>query len=574
MVQRRVDEQPRPRGEQGARADRDQAVRRVRVEERVAQPVVQPPGGHRDLRRDPGDVGRRLADHDDPGRRAELFRQRNEIAQRQPDRRRQGRDRAREAKAKARRQPAAFAVQVGETEGFGRPGDVEQQRVRDDDEEDVDELGARDHVQRTSGSQHTSGPGPARHGRDPMSETDSKLSALRRDRSSGRRYVRMRCASTRPFFHACPEPVRWTPPGCGLAGLLAAALAWWPVFPPVPQADSGHGAPRLESTVDASITPGDDFFAYANGGWLKATAIPAGKERWTNRDELEALSRRRIAELLDAASAAPAGSDARKVADFRAAYLNEAAIEARGLESLRPLLERVEKVSDRAELTRLLGRSVRADVDPMGFGVYQSAGVLGLAVEQSIHGEKTNTAFLVQGGLGLPDREDYLSAEAGKDALRGRYREYIAKMLALAGFPRADERASAVLALEAALAQSQGTREASSNDRNADNLWTRSDFAQRAPGMDWTVFFDAAGPGRPGGARRLAAHRRDRAGGAGRVAAARGLEGLPALPRHPRLRGRAAARVCRAGAGAARRHGGGAAALPRRPRARCHASRP
>ena len=263
--------------------------------------------------------------------------------------------------------------------------------------------------------------------------------------------------------------------------------------PAGPQAVSGHGASRLESTVDASLTPGDDFFAYANGSWLKATAIPAGKERWSNRDELEALSRRRIAELLDAASAAPAGSDARKVADFRAAYLDEAAIETRGLASLRPLLERVEKVSDRTELTRLLGRSVRADVDPMGFGVYQSAGVLGLAVEQSIHGEKTNTAFLVQGGLGLPDREDYLGAEAGKDALRGRYREYIARMLTLAGLHHADDRASAVLALEAALAQSQGTREASSNDRNADNLWTRSDFAQRAPGMDWNVFFDAAG---------------------------------------------------------------------------------
>ena len=97
-----------------------------------------------------------------------------------------------------------------------------------------------------------------------------------------------------------------------------------------------------------------------------------------------------------------------------AAYLNEAAIEARGLASLQPLLDRVEKVSDKAELTRLLGRSMRADVDPMGFGVYKSAGVLGLSVEQSIHGEKTNTAFLVQGGLGLPDREDYLSADPGE----------------------------------------------------------------------------------------------------------------------------------------------------------------
>ena len=66
-------------------------------------------------------------------------------------------------------------------------------------------------------------------------------------------------------------------------------------------------------------------------------------------------------------------------------------------------------------------------------------------------------------------------------------------MLALAGFDRADERASAVLALETAIAQSQATREASANDHNADNVWTRADFARRAPGMDWTAFFDAAG---------------------------------------------------------------------------------
>jgi putative endopeptidase len=278
-----------------------------------------------------------------------------------------------------------------------------------------------------------------------------------------------------------------------LPTLLATALSWWSVSPTVAQTADGRTSSGLESTVDASIKPGDDFFAYANGGWLEETALPAGKERWGARDELEAMSRRRIAALLDAASAAPAGSPARKVADLRAAYLNEAAIEERGLASLEPLLDRVEKVSDRAELTRLLGRGMRADVDPLGFGIYNSASVLGLSVEQSIHGEKKNTAFLVQGGLGLPDREDYLSADPGKAALRARYREYIGKMLTLAGFGRADERASAVVALETAIAQSHGSLEASANDRNADQVWTRSDFVQRAPGMDWTLFFDEAG---------------------------------------------------------------------------------
>jgi predicted metalloendopeptidase len=273
-----------------------------------------------------------------------------------------------------------------------------------------------------------------------------------------------------------------------LPTLLAAALLWWLVSPSAAQPARSAS---LISTVDASITPGDDFFAYANGSWLKATTIPAGKERWGTRDELEALARRRVVALIDAAGAAPAGSTARKVADFRAAYVNEAAIEAKGLAPLTPMLDRIDKTSDKAALTRLLGHTMRADADPMGFGIYQSASVLGLAVQQSIHGEKNNVAFLVQGGLGLPDREDYV--DPAKETLRTTYRDYIRKMLTLAGLDRADERASAVLALETAMAQSQGTREASGNDHNADNVWTRSDFGQRAPGMDWTAFFDAAG---------------------------------------------------------------------------------
>jgi putative endopeptidase len=278
-----------------------------------------------------------------------------------------------------------------------------------------------------------------------------------------------------------------------LASALAIAiLSWSPLPAAVGPAEDGRKPSRLEMTVDASINPGDDFFAYANGSWLKASAIPPGRERWGARDELEDLARRRLAALLEAASAAPAGSEPRKVADFYAAYLNEAAIEARGLAPLRPRLDAIEKVSDRAGLTRLLARGMRADVDPLGFGIYTSAGVLGLCVGQSIHGEKTNTAFLVQGGLGLADRESYLGADPGKEAVRARYRDYIGRMLTLAGLSRADERAAELMTLETALARSHGTREASANDHKADNVWTRAEFARRAPGMDWSAFFNEA----------------------------------------------------------------------------------
>lgn len=278
--------------------------------------------------------------------------------------------------------------------------------------------------------------------------------------------------------------------------LLTTALLLCPAIPVRGQAADDRKTSSLERTVDANIKPGDDFFAYANGSWLKATTIPAGKERWGARDEISELTRQRVAKLLDDASSAPLGSPARKVADFRAAYMNEIAIEALGLAPLKPMLDAIERIQDKAALTRLLASEMRADVDPLNFGVYNSSNLLGLSVERSTHGEKNYVAFLLQGGLGLPDREQYLSDEPRIQTLRARYQEYIGSVLSLAGFDRADQRAAAVMALETAIARSHATADASANDRNADNLWTRADFTRDAPGMDWSAFFDAAGLGK------------------------------------------------------------------------------
>ena len=257
-----------------------------------------------------------------------------------------------------------------------------------------------------------------------------------------------------------------------------------------------HRESLIEAAVDTSVRPGDDFFAYANGEWLKATTIPAGKERWGARDEINDLTRQRIAKLLDDARSAKPGSLARKVADFREAYVNELTIEALGLAPLKPLLDNIDRVHDRSALARLLASDMRADVDPLNFGVYNSANVLGLSMERSTHGEKNYVAFLLQGGLGLPDREQYVSAAAPMQALRARYHQYIARLLALAGFDGADQRADGVMTLETAIAETHATPEASANDHNADNVWTRADFAREAPGIDWSAFFDAAGLGR------------------------------------------------------------------------------
>jgi predicted metalloendopeptidase len=274
---------------------------------------------------------------------------------------------------------------------------------------------------------------------------------------------------------------RWTTVPAALAVILLCR-------PAVPAFAQG-----VEQGVDTSVAPGDDFFAFANGAWLRSTSIPEGRERWGVRNEIDELTRRQIALLLDDAGAAAPGSTARKVADFRAAWLNDSAIETRGLAPLRPVLDSIARVRDKAALTRLLGRWIGADVDPLNYGVYQSSRLVGLSVEPGINGERTYPAFLLQGGLGLPDGDFYDSTEPRMQALRVRYQAYVGRLLALAGFDHADRRAAAVVALESSLARSQATHAASANDHNADHRWTRADFAREAPGMDWSAFLDAAG---------------------------------------------------------------------------------
>jgi putative endopeptidase len=278
-----------------------------------------------------------------------------------------------------------------------------------------------------------------------------------------------------------------------IAPALLAAVSLSPAGAARAQSAAQQAQPfSLERTVDEHIRPGDDFFAYANGAWLAATTIPSGKPRWGARDEIAATSRARVAKLIDDARSAPPRSLARKVADFSAAYANDAAIETRGITPLRGILDSIERVADKAALARLLGSELRADVDPLGLGIYRSANLLGLSVELGIHGEMTNRAFLLQGGLGLGDRAQYLSADTKTDALRTRYQDYIGRMLALAGFNHADARARSVMALETAVAQTQATADSMANDHNADHVYSLAGLARMAPGMDWSAYFAAA----------------------------------------------------------------------------------
>ena len=243
----------------------------------------------------------------------------------------------------------------------------------------------------------------------------------------------------------------------------------------------------------AAVRPGDDFFNYANGEWLAKTEIPADRSSWGAFAAIAEDTNARIVKLIEAQAAdKKAKGEARKVADFYSAFMDEAAIEAKGAQPLKPLLAQIDTIKDKAALARALGAFLRADVDPLNNTDFATENLFGLWVAQGLADPARNTPYILQGGLGMPDRAYYLTDSPRMADLRKQYRAHIAAILKLAGFADADARADKVLALETNIAQAHATREDSADVLKANNTWSRKDFASKAPGIDWPAFFKAA----------------------------------------------------------------------------------
>ena len=258
------------------------------------------------------------------------------------------------------------------------------------------------------------------------------------------------------------------------------------------KAPAAPAAPAKSANM--TVLPGDDFFTWANGDWLAKTEIPADRGSWSAMGALAEDTNTRIARMIEELGAAKDTSgEARKVADFYAAYMDEAGIEKRGLAPIKPMLASIAGIKDKAALVRALGGSIRADVDPLNATNFFTENLFGLWVAQGLTDPSHNLPYILQGGLGLPDRAYYLENNARMADLRTKYQQHIAAMLKLAGMDRSEERAARVFELELALAQTHATREESADIQKSNNVWTMKDFATKAPGVDWNAFFKAAG---------------------------------------------------------------------------------
>lgn len=201
----------------------------------------------------------------------------------------------------------------------------------------------------------------------------------------------------------------------------------------------------------------------------------------------------RIIKLVeDAGADRKAAADTRKAADFYKAWMNESAIEVAGLTPLKPQLAKIAAIKNRSDLSRVLGASLRADVDPLNFTDFSTPNLFGVWINQGLTEPTRNLPYLLQGGIGLPDRAYYFDSSPRMAELRSKYQEYIAALLKLGGHDDVEARAARIFALETELAESHASREESSDIQKANNVWNAKDFAAKAPGMDWKAFLASA----------------------------------------------------------------------------------
>ncbi len=279
--------------------------------------------------------------------------------------------------------------------------------------------------------------------------------------------------------------------------LLSAALLAAPLAAAAPKvagdAPSGTNlniediAVSVARSLDRSADPCSDFYRFACGGWLDQVELPADENQWVRSfSVIHERNRELLKGLIEDAARNPAGNAERqKVGDFYGSCMDEAAVEAAGLAPVQPWLAKIDAAGDRDALFILSGEIQRL----------QAAPFFDAEVFADLKDPNTVVAHFSQGGLGLPERDYYLSTDAEKKTLRAAYEKHVAKMLVLSGLPAAEaaKQAKAILVFETALAKASRPIEAMRDVQKLHHRLDAPGLAKLTPKLPWERYYVAFG---------------------------------------------------------------------------------
>ncbi|WP_421938801.1 M13 family metallopeptidase [Pedobacter sp.] len=238
------------------------------------------------------------------------------------------------------------------------------------------------------------------------------------------------------------------------------------------------------ANMDLSVKPGDDFYQYASGNWIKNNPVPAKETRWGSFNELRDFNINAVKTLVEDAAAdksAPAGSVKRRVGDFYTAAMDSATIEKLGYTPIKADLEKIKQIKD---LQGVLDEVAHLRTNGIASAMF------GVSVGQD---RKNVTKYMVnlsQGGTTLPDRDYYLKDDDRSKKIREAYNTYMVTLFTLTGNTTevAKQKAAAILKIETALAEAQMSRVEMRNPQATYNKFTVADFNKSTPNINWSGY--------------------------------------------------------------------------------------
>lgn len=240
----------------------------------------------------------------------------------------------------------------------------------------------------------------------------------------------------------------------------------------------------IKSNMDYQVKPGDNFANYVNGNWLKSAQIPADKSSIGVFDNLYDQSQKDVKAIIEEAAKGKnsIGSEEQKIGDYYASFIDRKEREARGVAPLQQEMESIDGITTYSDLASYFGKANRLGIaTPFQFMVYPD-----------LKDPKKYSLLSWQSGLGLPDREYYLSTDAKMIDIRKKYQAHIETMFTLAGIKNAAESAAKIIELETKLASKQMTKEETRNVDKLYNKFTTEDLKKVMHDFDWMAMLKSA----------------------------------------------------------------------------------